>query len=141
MKTEENLLGKSLSKKLMTLGYWSESCKYGWFKVGRKMELKPMTPTNLLAYPYFIFAPTLEQARRWCRNVLKVYPIVSYYQYITGAKHIGTRYEVDMYELKENNNSNFIECNCVVDNNKKQAFEKGIKRAIQLWEWQEYMEL
>ena len=98
MKELDRLVTLEIAIKLKKIGYWSENgCKYGWFKRkrGKEWELLPLTSENFIACWKFLFAPTLEETRKWIRDNFKYYPEVTAYKYIDIDSIL---YDVELYQ-------------------------------------------
>ena len=100
MKTLDKLVTLEIAKKLKQKGYWSECCKYGWFKRkrGEEWKLLPFTPQNLIDHKNIILAPTLETTRLWMKNNLKYFFRLS--KIVFDRKELDDLYYIDLYKTK-----------------------------------------
>lgn len=132
---EDNIVGLTVAGKMSGLKFYLEDCKAAWFKVGEEWRLLPTSLPNLIKYPRFLLAPTLEQARRWCRNELGIFPIISTYVYYDKGKvdKGELKYEIELRKMTRGGKVGFwwISGKQMIWHNRKIAIEKGILYSIE----------
>lgn len=137
MKKEDKIIGPQLAKTLSKIGYYSEKDKYVWIKKEGKREwiLKQIDSLEVLSSKQMLLAPTLETARRWIRNTLKIFPIIGKILYYpkSGGKLGG--WNIDICELKGSKRNKWTGLTWTIDeageNTKKRAYEMGIRKSIE----------
>lgn len=133
-----NIIGLQLSRKLAKMGYYSEKDKYVWIRKEeeRRWILEKIDSLEILSSKQMLLAPTLETARRWVRNTLRIFPIISRTVHWTKDDEVKIIWEVDIYELKGNKSTRNKWIGCLEidetrENIKKIAYERGIRRSIE----------